>query len=97
MKWTKRPLVHVPPVTAEGDPTVSIAVGSTTTGAAGTSASVTNVGNDVDAIFNFVIPRGATGAVGPTGPAGVSVGNLDGGFPDSTYGGVSSIDAGGVS
>ena len=45
-------------------------------------------------------PTGATGATGPTGPTGddgVSIANLDGGYPDSTYGGISPIDAGGVS
>lgn len=38
-------------------------------------------------------PQGATGAQGPTG---ASYGNLDGGIPSSTYGGISAIDAGGV-
>jgi hypothetical protein len=43
---------------------------------------------------------GATGATGPTGPSGsdgVAISNLDGGYPDSTYGGINPIDAGGVS
>jgi len=51
----------------------TIAVGTTTTGAEGTDASVTNVGTSSAAIFNFTIPRGttgATGATGATGPAG---------------------------
>jgi len=57
----------------------TIAAGTTTTGAAGTSASVTNVGTSSAAVFNFVIPRGdkgdaATVAAGTTttGAAGTS-------------------------
>ena len=54
----------------------TIAVGTTTTGAPGTDATVTNTGTGTVAILNFVIPAGATGpageigATGPTGPAG---------------------------
>ena len=57
--------------------TATISVGTTTTGDAGTDASVTNVGTSEAAIFNFTIPRGnagatgATGATGPEGPQGV--------------------------
>ena len=36
----------------------TIEVGTVTTGAAGTNASVTNVGTEQRAILNFVIPRG---------------------------------------
>ena len=50
----------------------TIAVGTVTTGAAGSSASVTNVGTSSAAIFNFTIPAGATGATGPQGPAGTT-------------------------
>ncbi len=49
----------------------TIEVGTTTTSAPGTAASVTNSGTNVNAIFDFVIPAGATGPqglVGPTGP-----------------------------
>ena len=42
----------------------TIEVGTVTTGAAGTNASVTNVGTEQRAILNFVIPRGDTGASG---------------------------------
>jgi hypothetical protein len=42
----------------------STSVGTTTTGAAGTSASVTNSGTSLDAVLNFTIPRGDTGATG---------------------------------
>ena len=59
-----------------GKITASVTVGTTTTGAAGTNASVTNVGTTQDAVLNFTIPRGAQGVQGPqgiqgnTGPAG---------------------------
>lgn len=43
----------------------SIAVESTDTGAAGTPASVTNVGDSTAARLKFTIPRGPTGATGP--------------------------------
>ena len=46
----------------------TIAAGSTTTGAPGSSASVINVGTSSAAIFDFTIPRGD---VGPQGPAGL--------------------------
>lgn len=48
-----------------------ITVGTTTTGAAGTNATVTNTGTNSAAIFNFTIPRGATGATGTTGAQGI--------------------------
>jgi hypothetical protein len=41
-------------------------------------------------------PQGGTGPPGPTGPQGESAADLDGGVPDSTYGGVSPLDCGGV-
>ena len=56
----------------------TIAVGTTTTGAPGSSASVVNAGTSGNTILNFVIPRGeagpagATGATGATGPAGAT-------------------------
>ena len=45
----------------------TIAVGSTTTGAAGTQASVSNSGTNSAAVFNFTIPQGAKGDKGDTG------------------------------
>lgn len=42
----------------------SVNVGTTTTGAAGSSASVSNSGTPLDAVLNFTIPRGDTGATG---------------------------------
>ena len=51
----------------------TVTVGTTTTGAAGTSAQVTNSGTTSAAEFNFTIPRGDKGdkgdpGVSPTGP-----------------------------
>lgn len=51
----------------------TIQVGTVTTGAAGTNASVTNSGTSSAAVFDFTIPRGADGQTGPTGPAGPGV------------------------
>lgn len=48
----------------------TVAVGSTTTLAAGASASVVNVGTVDAAILNFGIPAGPQGATGAQGPAG---------------------------
>ena len=48
----------------------TIQVGSTTTGAPGTNASVTNTGTESNAVLNFVIPAGATGANGADGATG---------------------------
>ena len=48
----------------------TVTVGTTTTGDAGTNASVTNTGTAQNAVLNFTIPRGETGAVGPQGPQG---------------------------
>lgn len=42
----------------------TIAVGTVTTGAAGSSATVTNSGTSSAAIFDFTIPKGDTGSVG---------------------------------
>lgn len=48
----------------------TVTVGTTTTGAPGTNAQVTNSGTSSDAVLNFVIPRGATGPTGPQGATG---------------------------
>lgn len=48
----------------------TIAVGTTTTGAAGSSANVTNSGSGTNVVLNFTIPAGSTGAIGPSGPQG---------------------------
>ena len=56
------------PAGPKGDPGVSVTVGTTTTGAAGTPASVTNSGTDTAAILNFTIPQGERGPAGAPGP-----------------------------
>jgi hypothetical protein len=53
----------------------TVAVGTTTTGAAGSNAAVANTGTSSAAVFNFTVPQGATGAtgaMGATGPAGAA-------------------------
>lgn len=63
----------------------TIVVGTTTTGAAGTSASVTNSGTTSAAVFNFTIPRGDTGATGATGTAAtIAVGTTTTGAPGTS-------------
>ena len=68
---------------AQGDPgppgdAATITIGSTTTGAPGTSASVVAVGTTAAQIFDFTIPTGAAGppgapgAQGDPGPAGTA-------------------------
>ena len=53
-----------------GHSNVTVDVGTTTTGEPNTDAIVTNVGNDTNAIFDFIIPRGATGEKGEPGEPG---------------------------
>ena len=48
----------------------TVAVGTITTGAPGSSAQVTNVGSSTAAILNFTLPQGATGATGSGGSGG---------------------------
>ena len=48
----------------------TIKVGTVSTGNPGTNATVVNAGTANAAVFDFTIPRGATGATGPQGPAG---------------------------
>ena len=63
----------------------TVTVGSTTTTAPGTDAIVTNVGDNLNAILNFSIPRGATGETGPAGLDGVDgVDGSDGFSPIAT-------------
>jgi hypothetical protein len=57
----------------------TVSVGTTTTGAPGTAASVTNIGTSSAALLNFTIPQGlpglpgAPGLQGPPGPSGVAL------------------------
>jgi hypothetical protein len=46
-------------------PAGTVTVGSTSTGDAGTNATVTNTGTIQNAILNFTIPRGADAVIGP--------------------------------
>jgi hypothetical protein len=50
----------------------TVSVGSTTTGAAGTSASVTNSGTSSAAVLEFTIPAGANGTNGTNGTNGAA-------------------------
>lgn len=47
-------------------------IGTVTTGAAGSNANVTVTNSGNTAVFNFTIPRGATGAQGPQGEKGAT-------------------------
>ena len=48
----------------------TFSIGTVTTGAPGTQASVTSQLVGTNYVLNFVIPQGATGATGPTGATG---------------------------
>ena len=68
----------------------SIAVGTTTTSAAGGNASVVNTGTSTNSILNFTIPRGPAGPTGATGPQGPS-GGIDGADGDDGADGANGI------
>ena len=51
------------PAGPQGD-AATVTIGTVTTGAPGTNAIVTNSGTTSEAVFNFTIPRGDTGAAG---------------------------------
>ena len=55
---------------SSGPTTVSVVVAKTTTGDAGTNASVTNIGDDVNVVLDFVIPQGLKGEQGEQGIQG---------------------------
>lgn len=75
-----------------------LTIGSVSQGVA--SASIT--GSFPNQVLHLSLPQGATGATGavgptgPTGPSGYSTLNLDGGLPDSVYGGLTLIDSGSI-
>ena len=52
----------------------TVTVGKTTTGAAGTQASVVNAGTKFDPVLNFTIPRGEKGEKGEDGTNGLNGG-----------------------
>jgi hypothetical protein len=73
----------------------NLGIGSVSQGVA--SASIT--GSFPNQTLNLSLPQGATGPtgpVGPAGPSGYSTLNLDGGQPDSVYGGLTLIDSGNI-
>ena len=65
-------LATIGPIGAKGDKgdAATIAVGTVTTGAAGSSAVITNSGTSAAAVFDFVIPKGDDGLGTVTGVAG---------------------------
>lgn len=65
-------------------------VGTTFTTAAGTLANVINTGTATNAVLDFYIPTG------PKGDDGYATLNIDGGAPNSVYGGLEIIDSGGI-
>lgn len=64
------------PTGPAGPASATLALGSVSTGAAGSNVVITNSGTTSAAVFNFTIPRGDTGATGAAGPAGAD--GLDG-------------------
>ncbi|MCD8210160.1 MAG: BspA family leucine-rich repeat surface protein [Prevotella sp.] len=55
----------------------TIEIGTVTTGAAGTTARVSNVGTETAAIFNFTIPQGEKGDKGDTGDTGLGIESIE--------------------
>jgi len=66
----------------------TVQIGTVTTGAAGSSATVTNSGTGTAAVLNFTIPQGTAGASG-MGGGGTGVGGTSGIAFQSTYHAVS--------
>ena len=66
------PLTIVGPQGPQGEQGLAgtIAIGTVTTGDPGSLASVQNVGTSENAVLNFIIPRGNTGATGAQGEQG---------------------------
>ena len=65
--------------------TVSVNVGTTTTGESGTNANVTNSGDETNVILNFTIPRGDTGPAGPGVATGGTTGQVLAKKSDANY------------
>ena len=66
-------------------PAATVEVGTVTTGAAGSSASVVNSGTSSAAVLDITIPRGNTGATGNNGAAAtIAVGTVTTGAPGSS-------------
>ena len=69
------PVGPVGPQGPKGDAAATIVVNSTTTGAAGSNASVVNSGTSSDVLLDFIIPTGPQGPQGPQGVAGADGAN----------------------
>lgn len=88
--WPASGISLIGPAGAAGPPGIgsgtgaTVAIGTTSTGATGTNAIVTNSGSSSQAIFNFTIPRGATGVTGPAGAAGAKGATGNTGLPGAT-------------
>ena len=65
--------------------TVSVNVGTTTTGEPGTNANVTNSGDETNVVLNFTIPRGDTGPAGPGVATGGTTGQVLAKKSDANY------------
>lgn len=63
------PTINLGRVKGDKGDAASISLGTVITGAAGSSAAVTNTGTPDAATLNFTIPRGDKGETGDTGPA----------------------------
>lgn len=55
---------YTPQIGGHDGKAATIRVGTVTTGKPGEAATVTNIGTENDAVFNFKIPRGETGHPG---------------------------------
>lgn len=62
----------IPGAAGKDGTSATIRIGTVETGAAGSSAQVTNGGTENAAVLNFVIPRGADGAPGKDGAPGAN-------------------------
>lgn len=74
----------------------NLSIGTVSSGA---TASASISGSYPNQFLNLVLqpgPTGPTGPTGPQGPSGYSTLNLDGGHPDSVYGGLTLIDSGSI-
>lgn len=72
-----------------------LTIGSVSVGTAAASITGTFPSQQLNLVLQTG-PAGATGPTGPQGPGGYSTLNLDGGQPDSIYGGINPIDCGNI-
>ncbi|HEY8998148.1 MAG TPA: DNRLRE domain-containing protein [Edaphobacter sp.] len=68
--WAMLAQAGVMGVTGPAGAAATVAIGTVTTGAAGTQATVTNSGSPSAVVLNFVIPQGEAGTSGPAGGTG---------------------------